>query len=83
METLTSREAEVLRLICGGFSTKEIAAKLAITFRTAATHRYRILEKAGVHNAVGLLWWALQHGYVSLEPPDDQQRATSAKSGSS
>jgi DNA-binding NarL/FixJ family response regulator len=49
MAILTPREVEVLKLICGRYSTKAIAAKLGISVKTAASHRSHILSKVGVH----------------------------------
>jgi DNA-binding CsgD family transcriptional regulator len=42
VEKLTRRELEVLRHIAEGKSTKQVAATLGITFKTAACHRYRV-----------------------------------------
>jgi DNA-binding CsgD family transcriptional regulator len=69
-ERLTARELEVLNLVCEGYSTKEIATKLHVSAKTVASHRSIILAKAGVHNVVRLLRWAMERGYVSIEPPD-------------
>ncbi len=55
----------MLRLICEGYTSKEIAFQLGITFKTVATHRDRLHEKAGVHNTVHLLRWAIKCGLVS------------------
>jgi DNA-binding NarL/FixJ family response regulator len=46
-ELPTARELQVLQLICDGCATKEIAARLGISFKTAVCHRYRLMEKAG------------------------------------
>jgi len=67
MEHLTPRELEVLKLICEGHSTQQIARRLGVAFKTAACHRHRILDKCGVHNAVGLLLWAIKQGIVSVD----------------
>jgi len=61
---ITNRELQVLRLICEGYSTKRIAAELGVTFKTAATHRSHLLEKADVHGVVLLLRWAIRNGIV-------------------
>jgi len=63
----TPRELQVLQLICDGHSTKQIAAMLGISFKTAACHRMRLMDKAGVHDPISLFRWALRRGYVSLE----------------
>jgi DNA-binding NarL/FixJ family response regulator len=80
---LTQRELEVLALICDGLSTKEIATKLAITFKTAACHRGHVMGKVGVHNAVELLRWAIKNGYVEIELPAERLHADAATTSSS
>ena len=47
---LSAREREVLRLVAGGKSNKEIAAKLRISERTAKFHVTAILNKLGAEN---------------------------------
>jgi DNA-binding NarL/FixJ family response regulator len=78
MENLTQRELEVLKLICNGLSTKEVAAKLGIAFKTAACHRQRILNKVRARNSVGLLRWAIQNGYATVERLDEPDIACRA-----
>ena len=63
-EKLTSREIEVLKLISTGLSTKQIAASLGITFKTAACHRSRIMEKLDIHQVANLTRYAIRNGYV-------------------
>jgi DNA-binding NarL/FixJ family response regulator len=58
------REQQVLALIAEGCSTKEIAARLAITFGTAACHRRHLLAKAGARNCVVLVRFAIRHGLI-------------------
>jgi DNA-binding NarL/FixJ family response regulator len=47
---LSTRQREVLRLIAGGRSNKQIAASLAITERTVKFHVTAIMNKLGVDN---------------------------------
>ncbi len=63
-DTLTGRELQVLRLMAEGLSTKEIGAKLQVTFKTAASHRSRILAKLGVHETISAVRWAIRSGLV-------------------
>ena len=63
----TAREFEVLQLICDGCTSKEIAARLGITFKTATCHRARLMDKAAVHSSISLFRWALTSGFVSFE----------------
>ncbi|HWI64600.1 MAG TPA: LuxR C-terminal-related transcriptional regulator [Symbiobacteriaceae bacterium] len=49
-EHLTERELELLRLVAGGLSNEEIAAKLFISVTTAKWHIRNVFEKLGVHS---------------------------------
>jgi FixJ family two-component response regulator len=55
LQTLTSREREVLDLVLEGQSSKAIAQKLGISHRTVERHRSRLLEKLGVASVTELL----------------------------
>lgn len=63
---LTTRELEVLQLICEGLSNKEIAARLNLSANTIAVHRANIMQALGVHKAAELVMYAVQHGLVHL-----------------
>ena len=54
LNSLTSRELEVLPLVLSGHSNKEIARHLGISYRTIEVHRARILKKTGVTNLMEL-----------------------------
>ncbi len=47
---LTPREAEVLTLVAGGYTNREIADKLVISVKTASVHVSHILRKLDVPN---------------------------------
>jgi DNA-binding NarL/FixJ family response regulator len=64
LSVLTPRELEVLRLMADGLSTKQISAQLKISFKTAACHRYRILQKLCVDSTVTAVRWAIRQGIV-------------------
>ncbi len=61
---LTPREFEVLKLLAYGRSSREIAGALGITFKTAASHRSRILSKLSVHETVIAVSWAIRNGLL-------------------
>jgi DNA-binding NarL/FixJ family response regulator len=63
---LTARELEVLELIVGGQSNKEIAASLKITEATVKSHINSILSKLGVTDRTQAATTALQRGLVHL-----------------
>lgn len=52
--SFTSREKEVLELLAGGYSNREIAKSLAIDEATVKAHVSRLLRKVGVDNRVAL-----------------------------
>src|SRR4051812_45699339 len=66
IEELTARELEVLRHIAEGRSTKEIGAQLGITFKTAACHRHRLMQKLDVHGTGALVRIAIATGVVKV-----------------
>lgn len=63
-ESLTKREAEILRLIVSGSTNKKIAQKIYRTERTVEYHRHRLMRKLGVHSAADLVKRAITMGIV-------------------
>ena len=61
---LTARETDVLRQICLGLNTQEIADTLFISHNTVETHRSNLLLKVGVKNTAGLVKWAVENEIV-------------------
>ncbi len=61
---LTTREAEVLRLAARGLSTREIAARLTISAKTADHHIQHVYTKIGVSSRAAACLWAMQHDVV-------------------
>lgn len=59
---LTERELEILSMIAGEHTNKEIAEKLFISPRTVDTHRRNLLLKLGVKNTAGLVRYAMSLG---------------------
>ena len=62
--SLTERERQVLVLIAQGRSTKEAASQLGISYKTADSHRSRILEKLGVHETASMVRYAIRAGLI-------------------
>ncbi|HJR71502.1 MAG TPA: response regulator transcription factor [Gammaproteobacteria bacterium] len=62
---LTLREREVLQLIAEGQKTKQIAARLGISVKTAESHRTRIMKKLDVHDTANLVRYAIRRGLIS------------------
>ena len=64
---LTERETEVLKLIVGGNSNKEIAAALYISEATVKTHINSMFGKLGVSDRTQAATTALQRGLAHLD----------------
>jgi two-component system, NarL family, response regulator NreC len=64
-ETLTPREMEVLRLVGEGKTTKEIAAILGVSVKTADTHRMNVMHKLDLHSSAELIHYAIRRGLVT------------------
>ena len=65
-DALTAREREVLHLAAQGLTNPEIGKKLAISPRTAETHRANLLRKLGLKGQKDLIRFALRRGIVEL-----------------
>ena len=63
---LTEREMEVLKLICKGFNTGQIAEELFISYRTVEGHRKNLLLKTGASNSVSLVVFAVKHSLIDM-----------------
>lgn len=61
---LTERERQVLAMIADGRSTKEAARRLGISYKTADSHRSRVLEKLGVHETASMVRYAIRAGLI-------------------
>ncbi|HEX5228552.1 MAG TPA: response regulator transcription factor [Bryobacteraceae bacterium] len=63
---LSLREREVLQLISEGRATKEVAAELRVSVKTAETHRRNLMEKLHVDSVAGLTKYAIREGLTSV-----------------
>ena len=64
-DPLTLRERVVLQMIADGHTTREIAATLDITVKTAESYRTRVMEKLDIHCTAGLVRYAVRRGVTS------------------
>jgi len=64
-DVLSSRERQVLQLVAEGKTTKEIAAVLGISVKTADSHRSRIMRKLNIHETAGLVRFAIRRGLIN------------------
>jgi DNA-binding NarL/FixJ family response regulator len=61
---LTLRQREVTQLLAEGRSTKEVATLLAVSVKTAETHRANIMRRLGCHSAAELVRYALRNQII-------------------
>jgi DNA-binding NarL/FixJ family response regulator len=64
---LTDREREVLQMLAEGHATKEVAARLHVSVKTAESHRARIMAKLDLHSIAELTKYAIREGLTSLD----------------
>lgn len=70
--TPTAREREVIQLVAEGKSSKEVAAVLNLSTKTAETHRSNIMRKLGLHSVQDLVLYAIKNHIIQIQPPPDR-----------
>lgn len=68
-EPLTPREIEIIKLIAEGKSSREIADRLFLSFRTIQNHRARIMKKLNIKKNTDLVKYAIHKGYAAANTP--------------
>ena len=69
-EDLSERECEVLQLVAGGATNKEIAGTLFISENTVNYHMKNILAKLHLRNRAQAVAYALQSGLIRVADPE-------------
>jgi two-component system response regulator NreC len=64
---LSGRERQVLELVAGGMTNREIGARLGLSPKTIARHRERIMRKLNMHSRLELVKFAIRTGLVDLK----------------
>jgi DNA-binding NarL/FixJ family response regulator len=62
---LTLRQREVLQMLSEGRRMKEIAGRLSLSEKTVEFHKYRVMQKLGVHTLAELARYAVKSGLVA------------------
>jgi two-component system response regulator NreC len=63
-DPLAPRERQVLQLVAEGKTSKEIAALLGLTVKTAESYRARVMEKLDLHETAALVRYAIRRGII-------------------
>jgi two-component system, NarL family, invasion response regulator UvrY len=66
LDGLSAREFEIARLLALGHSTREIADRLCISYKTVANHQSAIRQKLGAQTPAQLLRIAAQNGLLPV-----------------
>lgn len=61
---ISDREKEVLTLVCMEYTAQEIAQKMDISARTVEAIKDRLMERFGVKNSVGLVFYAMKNSLI-------------------
>jgi DNA-binding NarL/FixJ family response regulator len=67
LESLSSRERQVLQMLAEGHTVAHIATTLALSSKTVETYRARMMEKLDIRDLATLVKFAIQHGITPLE----------------
>ena len=70
---LSARELEVILLLARGLQPKEIAARLNLSVRTIAVHKFKAFQKIGVKTLIDLFQYCREHNMFRYET--DMQKA--------
>ncbi|MEO6188199.1 MAG: response regulator transcription factor [Ginsengibacter sp.] len=62
--TISEREKLVLNLVCMEYTAQEIAKRMEISARTVEAIKDRLMERFGVKNSVGLVFFAMKNSLI-------------------
>lgn len=64
-DLLSVREKEILQLLAGGKSNRQIAEMIHVSVATVETHRANILQKLSLHSLPELILYAVRRGLIA------------------
>ena len=67
LDILSVRERQVLELVGQGLNNEQIGKQLALSPKTIARHRERIMKKLNMHSRTELVKFAIRTGLITLE----------------
>ncbi len=62
----TEREVEIIKHICSGLTTEQIAEKINLSHDTIKWHRANIHSKTGCNNTAGIVMYAIKNKMVDI-----------------
>ena len=67
LQSITTRERQVLVRIASGLSNKSVARELNLSVKTVEKHRANLMRKLALHNAADITRFALNHHLIARE----------------
>ena len=67
LAALTPRQREILQLVAEGHTSKDIALRLGLSYRTVETHRNQLMKRLGINDLTGLVRFAVRVGLIAGE----------------
>jgi DNA-binding NarL/FixJ family response regulator len=65
LDQLTPRQLQILRILASGATVKEAARSLHLSPKAIDSHKYRIMQKLGIHDRVKLSLFAIREGLIT------------------
>ena len=65
LQRFSDRQLEVLMQLAEGRRVKDIAAAMQLTEKAIESHKYRLMNRLGIHDRVALCRWAIREGLIS------------------
>ena len=66
-DQLSTREMQITLMVIMGINAQDISEKLSLSPKTVNSYRYRVFEKLGIKNDVGLTRLAIKYGIIDAE----------------
>jgi DNA-binding NarL/FixJ family response regulator len=67
LAALTPRQREILQLVAEGHTSKEIAQRLNVSYRTVEVHRVQLMKRLDLHNLPAVVRFAMRVGLVTRD----------------
>ncbi len=75
LSRLTREQRQIFRHLARGDRVKDIAEKLQLSYKSVDSHKYRVMQKIGVHDRVELAHYAIREGMISLSQQPSPSRS--------
>jgi DNA-binding NarL/FixJ family response regulator len=63
---LTDKEIKIIKFLSKQFTSKEIADKMGLSFRTVEGYRFDLQKKLGARNVVGIVIYAIKKDLIKI-----------------